>query len=142
MDVILYTDGGARGNPGPSAAGIRIIYGDKEMHKGILLGNQTNNQAEYNALKLGLETIHHVITNVSSLQVFMDSELIVKQMNGQYKVKDPALRVIHNQVKELMNAIPMVQFTHIERAKNAVADALVNETLDTQHGIEKIITTA
>jgi ribonuclease HI len=134
---ILYTDGGARGNPGPAAAGM-VIYdaGGAELDKfAAYLGETTNNQAEYQALIMGLGRVqkiaedHEVLINVT-VDVFMDSELIVKQLNGEYKVKNKELKPLFAKVEELAGTFAKVVFKHIPREKNSVADALLNKELD------------
>jgi ribonuclease HI len=131
--IKLYTDGGARGNPGPAATGV-VIKDDKDKvlkTASQFLGTATNNQAEYEALLQGLEIISKDFKG-SQVQVFMDSELIIKQMLGEYRVKDAELKKIYVQVVRLVEKIGEVKFKHIRREKNTEADALVNQTLDTQ----------
>ncbi len=139
MEIKLYTDGGARGNPGPAAAGIHIVIGSQEYIYGFYLGEKTNNQAEYMALELGLQVISDLIKDdLSSVKLFtfMDSELIVRQINGQYKVKDAKLKEYFTRVKALIKAFAVVEFTHIPRNLNSVADKAVNRVLDVQNGIK------
>ena len=134
---ILYTDGGARGNPGPAAAGV-VVYDAKlkEIDKfAHYLGVATNNQAEYQALILGLGRIQKLVGNAhkiaeTSVEVFMDSELIVKQMNGEYKIKNKDLKPLFAKVEELSAQFAAVKFTHIFRDKNTLADKLLNLELD------------
>lgn len=128
----LYTDGGARGNPGPSA-GAAVLYDDN----GVLLeqsseyyGVSTNNQAEYRALLLGLNSA--LKKGIKVLSVFLDSELIVKQLNGQYRVKDVSLAAYYNIVKSLEGSFTFVSYTHIPRVLNKEADFLVNKELDSK----------
>jgi len=131
MEIKLYTDGGARGNPGPAAAGAVIFVGENEYHYGVYLGEKTNNQAEYLALQIGLGIVSKRFkTDAELVEVFMDSELIVKQLNGLYKVKDPGLKVLNEEVKKLVSTLPMVKFNHIPREKNTQADQILNEVLD------------
>jgi len=126
----LYTDGGSRGNPGPSAAAYVICKSDNTVVKkdGIYLGVTTNNQAEYRALEAGLEKVTKL--GVKKLVVFMDSELIVKQLNGVYKIKNRDLLPIYQEVKRLTERFEKVEFVHIPRELNKVADAEVNRVLD------------
>lgn len=130
--LVVRTDGASRGNPGPAAAGIAI-----ERENGTLLargkrylGVLTNNQAEYRALILGLKAVARYAP--AAVSVFMDSELVVRQMTGQYRVKDETLRPLYEEARALANALPSVTFTHVLRGKNALADALANEALDEQ----------
>jgi len=125
----LYTDGGARGNPGPAAAAyVLAIAGGETIEAGDYLGEATNNQAEYEALLRGLSRAREAA--VTNLAVFMDSELIVKQMSGEYRIKNADLKILYDKVCSLIAAFDRVTFEHVPRAKNKRADALVNETLD------------
>ena len=127
----LYTDGGARGNPGEAAIGCVLIDPDTgkhlELHKEAI-GIQTNNVAEYRALIEGLKIAqkHHP----NRLVCFLDSELIVKQMSGEYRVKMPSLQPLFEEIQSLITAFADVSFSHIPRHQNAQADRLVNEALD------------
>jgi ribonuclease HI len=128
--VILYTDGGSRGNPGNAAYGA-VIYDEEGNDLKTLskfLGKTTNNQAEYQGLHAGLEACVQLKADV--VECRLDSELIVKQMKGEYRVKDPGLAVWHRRVKELLKNFQSVVFHHVRREKNKVADRLVNEALD------------
>lgn len=127
--INLYTDGGARGNPGPAAIGaVAFDAQDVVFEISRCIGESTNNQAEYLALLEGLkECVNQKITKVDC---FLDSELIVKQMNGEYKVKDIKLKPLHNEVIDLSKKFISITYTHIPRAKNKQADALVNKALD------------
>ena len=128
--MILHTDGGARGNPGPGAAAAVLSYenGEVLVQKGIYLGVCTNNDAEYEGLKLGLELAHAY--QAKSLVCYLDSELVVKQLKGEYKVKNDRLQILFTQVKQLATNFESVSFMHVPRAKNKLADKLVNEVLD------------
>jgi ribonuclease HI len=140
MMVSLFTDGGARGNPGPAGAGVHIQTGTKDYTYGLYLGERTNNQAEYLALTLGLEyliELEEIDVQSMSIEVFLDSELVVKQLNGEYKVRDAGLLPYYNAVKGLEASFPMIKFIHIPRIKNVVADRAVNKVLDLQYGITK-----
>ncbi len=130
MILYLYTDGGARGNPGPAAAGVVLVDGTKAVVKemGSFLGTCTNNEAEYKALILGLKTA--LEKKPSELICHLDSQLIVEQLNGGYKVKNPRMKVFYAEVKDLEKAIGKVSYRHITRGKNSKADALVNNVLD------------
>lgn len=129
--MITYTDGGARGNPGPSAIGVVVkdaATGLNISGFGRYIGNTTNNQAEYQALVAALEeAIKHGATEV---HCFLDSELIVKQMNREYRVRDVNLQVHFLKIWNMAQTLKHVTFTHIPRAKNKEADAYVNQALD------------
>jgi len=129
-NFVLFTDGGARGNPGPSAAGIFLYTSDKSFIKeiGVYLGKGTNNEAEYRALTIGLKTA--IKSGAKNLMCFLDSELIVKQLNGVYKVKNERLKVFFEEIKVLEKGFEMVNYKHVPRGKNKKADSLVNEVLD------------
>lgn len=136
---ILYTDGGARGNPGPAATGI-VIY-DKDSNEiatfSSFLGRATNNQAEYKAVILGLGHIQKLINDQhriaeTDVEVRIDSELIVKQLNNEYRVKNQGLKPLFVKLKTLINQFNQVNFRHIPREANKKADSLVNVELD-QH---------
>lgn len=130
MKAKLFTDGGSRGNPGHSAAGIviKILADDTQFEIGTYLGIGTNNEAEYKALIQGLETC--ISKGITQVESFLDSELVVKQLNGQYKVKDEKIKVFYTTIQKLLPKFASVTFTHIPRAKNSEADALVNKVLD------------
>ncbi len=133
MSVVIFTDGGARGNPGPAGAGAVILKdGEEVAHVSKFLGVQTNNIAEYEALYLALEAAHKVLGSpLENVSVKMDSELIVKQMKGEYRVKHPGLKVQHQKVKEIISeGFPHITFTHVRREQNERADAYANEAMD------------
>lgn len=126
----LYTDGGARGNPGPAGIGV-VLKGKMQKAKCKIkeyIGTTTNNQAEYRALIAGLELA--CAEGVVELKVFMDSELIVKQMKGEYRVKNADLKPLFAQALGLTNKFTAISFHHIPREKNKEADKLVNEAID------------
>lgn len=131
--IILYTDGGARGNPGPAGAGA-IGYNDNkkifEISK-YLGDNRTNNWAEYEALVLALtEAKKHGLAE-KEIEIRMDSELIVRQMNGEYQVKEETLWPQYMKVHNLLVAhFPRATFVHVRREQNKEADRLVNEAID------------
>jgi len=130
--VVIYADGGSRGNPGPSATGY-VVYDGQGLilaKDGSYLGVTTNNQAEYMALKLALQKAQ--LLGAHDVEVFMDSTLVVNQMKGVFKVKNRDLWPIHGAVKELCALFNHVTFTQIPREMNKAADALVNEALDRQ----------
>ena len=129
-DVVVYTDGGSRGNPGPSASGF-VIYGkDGELlfEGGKYLGITTNNQAEYQAVKLGLEKALELNARVVSFR--LDSQLVANQLTGVYQIKNRDLWPIHESIKELIMRFKKVTFTHVRREFNREADAMVNKILD------------
>lgn len=128
----LYTDGGSRGNPGPSAAGFVLLdLSDGIIKKeGKYLGITTNNQAEYLALEAGLEAAKEY--EVKEIDVFMDSLLVVNQMNGIFKVKNRDLWPIHQSIKEMVSTFQKVSFNYVPRELNKIADGMVNECLDAQ----------
>lgn len=133
-EVVIYTDGGARGNPGPAGAGAVVYENDVEV--GVVsdyLGVQTNNVAEYEALIRALECARKNIKNIRerTVVVRMDSELIVKQMKGEYRVKDPTLKLKHAVVQELIQKdFPYISFSHVRREHNTRADELANYAMD------------
>lgn len=134
MKLIINTDGGARGNPGPAGAGVVIRDEKNEIigqHKKYL-GEQTNNVAEYQALILAL--VESVKLGAESLKINMDSELIVRQMQGRYKIKEPTLKVLAQEVFKLMQKFKNVEFNHVFRESNKEADKLVNEAIDAALG--------
>ncbi len=126
----LYTDGGSRGNPGPAAWAYVITDEDKHVlaEKYGYLGVTTNNQAEYAGLINGLEAATKLAPG--QINVRMDSELIVKQMQGLYKVKHPDLQPLYLEVLKLTKDLGSVKFGHIPRNQNEAADSLVNQCLD------------
>lgn len=135
--IILHTDGGARGNPGPSGAGA-VAYDEtgktiKEASK--FLGQRTNNYAEYYAVVLGLEMMAKHFGKAQckniDVEVRMDSELIQKQLTGVYQIKEETLFPFFIQIHNLcVSTFPHVRFTHVPRAENKRADALANEAMD------------
>lgn len=128
--AIIYSDGGSRGNPGPSASGYVILDDNEKLIEegGAYLGITTNNQAEYHAVRLALEAAgKHGIRNI---QFRIDSLLVVNQMTGVYKIKNRDLWPVHERIKELMKEFGHVAFTHVRREFNKEADAMVNKILD------------
>jgi ribonuclease HI len=125
-----FTDGGSRGNPGDGACAAAIFdeKGCLVREEGRYLGRCTNNFAEYNGLILALSAAREL--GAEALDVFSDSELLVKQFNGEYKIKDPALRVLMDEIKKESRAFRSLTVTHVRREANAHADRLVNEILD------------
>ena len=130
MKAKLWTDGGARGNPGPAAFGyvLEAENGTVLAAHGEAIGSATNNVAEYRALIAGLEKAAEV--GVDELEVVSDSELLVKQMRGEYKVKSEMLRGLFEQASDLASRLGPVRYTAVRREHNELADRLVNEALD------------
>jgi ribonuclease HI len=130
----VNVDGGARGNPGPAAIAVVVQDPSGEVleERSEAIGQATNNVAEYRALLLGIERA--AALGAKSLELVGDSELIVRQVNGEYKVKDENLRELHRQVHEALGAIGEWSIRHVRREENAEADRLVNEELDRQSG--------
>jgi len=136
MVVKLYADGGSRGNPGPSASGFVLLDQDNKiiLDEGVYLGITTNNQAEYTALKLGLEAA--IKQHITEVDVFMDSLLVINQMRGIFKVRNRDLWPIHSSISELAKQFKRITFTHVPRELNKLADAAVNRALDKALGIK------
>lgn len=130
----MNVDGGARGNPGPAAIGVVIRNGDGEVveERAERIGKATNNVAEYRALLLGIELA--AARGASEVDLVGDSELIVRQVEGRYKVKDPTMRRLHGEVKRALADFEGWTIRHVRRESNADADRLVNEALDGQDG--------
>lgn len=127
--ITAYVDGGARGNPGPAAAAaVFFVNGEEVARVGKFLDTRTNNQAEYEAVLLALEEAKK--HGASELYIFSDSELIVHQLNGKYKVKNGDLQTLFLKARDAMREFSSVELSVIPREKNSVADALVNATLD------------
>ena len=130
MKLILYTDGGARGNPGPGAIGVVIknLKSEvvKEIGKGI--GRSTNNEAEYKAIITGLEAC--LEKGATHLECYLDSQLVVSQLKGEFKVKDVKLKSLWTQAKNIEGNFKEVLYIHVPREKNYLADKIVNEVLD------------
>ncbi len=130
MDATLFADGGSRGNPGPAASGAVLFdpAGEPIEEIGAYLGVATNNVAEWTALLLGLQAA--VKLGIRSLRVRLDSELVVKQLRGEYRVKHPDLQPLHRRASQLLRAFEEVDVAHVPRKQNAWADRLVNQVLD------------
>jgi probable phosphoglycerate mutase len=126
----LYTDGGARGNPGPAAYGFVLEADDGTIleARGETIGLATNNVAEYSALLAGLAKALEL--GLDEVDVISDSELLVKQMNGEYRVKNPALIDLSLEAARLAREIGRVRYSAVRRTENELADQLVNEALD------------
>ena len=133
MSIVIYSDGGARNNPGPAGAGIVIYDGERKVAevKKFLGEKQTNNWAEYEALALALQEAKKRGLAGRAIEVRMDSELIVRQMNNEYQVKEETLWPQYMKVHNLLVAhFPEHRFVHVRREENKEADRLVNEALD------------
>ena len=130
MKVVVHVDGGARGNPGPAAAGAVISTPEGEVlgEASELLGEATNNVAEYRGLLLGLDRARAL--GATEVAVINDSELIAKQVNGAYKVKHPAMRPLYLDAMAALREFERWSIRSVPRAQNAHADALVNAALD------------
>ena len=130
MRATLFTDGGARGNPGPAAFAFVLEAADGTVldARGQAIGVATNNVAEYSALVAGLRRAAEA--GVRELEVVSDSELLVKQMRGEYKVKNRALQQLFLDASRLAREIGSVTYRHVRREHNELADRLVNEALD------------
>jgi ribonuclease HI len=128
--VVINVDGGARGNPGPAAiaAVLATPHGKVVEERSEAIGSTTNNVAEYRALLLGIERARAL--GASDLELVGDSELIVRQVRGEYRVKDAALRELHAQVRSALGEFDSWSIRHVRREENARADRLVNEVLD------------
>lgn len=130
MKARLFTDGGARGNPGPAAYGFVLESEDGTVlaAEGEAIGTATNNVAEYSGLIAGLEKA--IELHVPQVEVVSDSELMVKQMRGEYRVKNEALRELYDEATALARRLENVEYRHVKRAHNELADKLVNDALD------------
>jgi ribonuclease HI len=128
--VIVNIDGGARGNPGPAAIGAVVQTAEGEIleERGEAIGRATNNVAEYRALLLGIELA--AAHGAGEVELVGDSELIVRQVEGRYKVKDAAMRELHAEVKQALRSFEGWSIRHVRREQNAEADRLVNQVLD------------
>ncbi len=137
--VVIFSDGGSRGNPGPSAAGYVVLNNRQEViaEGGEYLGITTNNQAEYQGVRLGLEKAREL--GFKKVDFKVDSMLVVNQMKGLYKIKNRELWPIHERIRLLMEDFERVTFTHVNRQFNQLADGMVNKTLDA-HAREKAST--
>ena len=128
----LFADSGSRGNPGPAASGAVLVGPDGNViaEMGEFLGIATNNVAEWTALEIGLRAA--LERGFRRLAVRMDSELVVKQLSGEYRVKHPGLQPLYRRVRALTGQFEALDVKHVRRKDNALADALVNQVLDAQ----------
>ncbi|MEK7100747.1 MAG: ribonuclease HI family protein [Patescibacteria group bacterium] len=135
MHFVLYADGGSRGNPGPAGAGafVRDEEGVQVVTISEYLGVATNNIAEYTAVLMALEGLHALLGTSSTgatVEARLDSQLVVRQMNGEYKIKHPNIIPLAAKVKEVGRNFKSLSFTHVYREDNKEADALANEAMD------------
>lgn len=130
MEITLYFDGASRGNPGPAAVGIVLMdqSGTVLVEKGEYIGVATNNVAEYKAMLRGLEEASNL--QASTVSVYGDSELLIKQMNGVYRVKHPNLLPLYQRAQSMIRAFKNISFIYIPRDQNTCADKAANEALD------------
>jgi ribonuclease HI len=128
--LTVNVDGGARGNPGPAAIGVVVRNDDGAVVEAVgeTIGRQTNNVAEYQALLRGIELAS--AHGADEVELIGDSELIVRQIEGRYKVKNADLKPLHAKAKEMLGGFDRWEIRHVKRAQNADADALVNQALD------------
>jgi len=136
-ELTIFSDGGSRGNPGPSASGFVILNEDGEVMEegGEYLGITTNNQAEYHAVRIGLVAAKKY--KPSKISYKIDSLLVVNQMNGKFKIKNKDLWPIHEEIKRLAKEIGNVSYSHVPREQNELADAKVNEVLDSRKNLDQ-----
>jgi ribonuclease HI len=135
MKLKTYSDGGARGNPGPAGIGA-VVYSENDtvlFQVGEYIGETTNNQAEYKALLRALREALSLGATV--LTCYLDSELVVKQLQGKYKVREEGLKPLATEILGLLKNFESIEFVHVPREKNKLADKLVNEALDKQMGV-------
>lgn len=130
--LTVYTDGGARGNPGPAGIGVLIEKNQEQFKISKYIGLATNNQAEYQAV---IEALKYLIVNFTgsniTAQFYLDSQLVVEQLAGNYKIKNEGLKTLFNEARDLILKLGgQISFTHIPREQNCVADKLVNLAID------------
>jgi ribonuclease HI len=132
----LHTDGASRGNPGPAALGAVLTTPDGTVLRELseYLGTRTNNYAEYQALVRGLQAAREL--GADAVDCFLDSQLVVRQLTGQYKVKHPQIRLLHEEVRRQAAGFAKVTFTHVPREENGAADSLANQALDDRKAVE------
>jgi ribonuclease HI len=133
-DVTIFTDGGSRGNPGMAACAFVVEHNDRVIGKGTkFLDTTTNNIAEYSGVIIALEWVkkNYSKLGIRDINFILDSELVVRQLNKQYKVKNNDLKILHNNILQTISELPLgFVFESVTRDKNKLADKLVNETLD------------
>lgn len=140
QDLIIYTDGGSRGNPGPAAIGVLFSSARGEALKryGKAIGTGTNNEAEYSAVLFALEKARALFgrekIKTISVEIRMDSELVARQLRGEYKVEEERLWPFFMKIWNARQDFPHLKFVHVPREQNREADRLVNEALDQEQG--------
>jgi len=137
--MTIFTDGGARGNPGPAAIGV-VMYDENDNEMSTLsecIGDATNNVAEYKAVVRALEHTATLVDDTKAVKITLklDSQLVERQLNGAYKVKDAGMKELHTVATELIGQYSSVEFIHVKRELNKVADKLVNQALDAQQSV-------
>ncbi|MDP2670919.1 MAG: ribonuclease HI family protein [bacterium] len=140
--ITIFSDGGARGNPGPAAAGVFLEIPAEKLRLlcGKYLGINTNNYAEYQGVILGLkQALNFAEPGRAQVEFFLDSNLVVQQLNGLFKIKAPNLGPLVEQIRELEGKFTQVSYTHVPREKNYQADRAVNLTLDSRQDFSKEI---
>ncbi|HUT58424.1 MAG TPA: ribonuclease HI family protein [Phycisphaerae bacterium] len=138
LHVVVHTDGGAKGNPGPAGAGVVIRAGDDGQvlyEAGFFLGHATNNQAEYRGLLKGLKAAADL--GASRVDVLSDSELLIRQMTGEYRVKSANLADLHRQARRLADGFDKCTFRHVSREKNAHADSLAGQAIRLRRNVRE-----
>ena len=139
--IVMYTDGGSRNNPGPAAVGVYIETLRKQY--GHYIGQKTNNEAEYEAVIFGLKKIKQLVgkdkIKDTEIEIYLDSELVERQLNHVYKIKEENIQKLFIEVWNMMLDFGKVTFNHVPREKNKIADKLVNEALDTEEKQAKLI---
>lgn len=131
--IEIFTDGGSRGNPGPSGGGFAVYQSGKLIQKGSeYYGEKTNNQAEYLALRSALREAYEQFSE-ENIGCFLDSKLVVEQMNGNFKVKSENVKPLFEEVRRIADQFKSITFSYIPRAQNKVADGLANEAMDRKH---------
>lgn len=127
IEVEIYVDGASRGNPGPAGIGVVLKFDSKIVCFKKFIGNKTNNEAEYLALLEGLKLA--IGFNAKKVKVFSDSELVIKQLRGEFSIKEGRLSKLYSEIKELERILD-VEYFHISRESNKLADELANEAID------------
>jgi len=136
LHVVIHIDGGSRGNPGPAGAGavVQAKTDNSILYKGgVFLGTATNNVAEYSGMITGLTAAKEL--NATHVQLFSDSQLLVRQMIGQYRVKNVGLKPLHRKASDLAEGFVKCSFTHVRREENTAADKLANMAMDAKTNI-------
>lgn len=133
VKLTVYTDGGARGNPGPSGIGVLVEKNQEQFKISKYIGLATNNQAEYQAV---VEALKYIVQNFAGQEIeakfYLDSQLVVEQLNGNYKIKNESLKSLFNEARDLIMKLGgRISFSHIPREQNKIADELVNLAIDT-----------